>query len=472
MTKVFYADRKKRSKTDKNSPDSAEFPPVHAGTSWIDSMGYVFWFLRKWMKLRLYVLFNLLPLPLREGIAGALGQIFLGFSKSNRFKVESAFRVLYPNIKLNQMLRRFYFAHCAYLGKLFFDFMNGLPKNIDLPIKQFIKFEHLDLLYRELEKRKGVIVPTTHLGQLVHVIYAFSKLPERIPVATVIYTPHLITYQFTNRVGYDHIFLYASTSFSKISKYLVNHLRQNHIVVIYYDFGTPRQLRVPMWPERFPYLINTPQSVVNLHRKTGASILPCLNTPDRYIHYSRLKFCENQSLMNISAKIRHQPVKIIHGRLSLEINRIIYPTIERYAHVWEQIPDLATARLADELLIPEKCNLWKFMNLIIEKMRQIIMNSFELHRNDSMILETCEKMGNLLKKNKKSLLHIMQESKKINLSWMNTHDEFRILINELLNSLSKQEFTELNQSMKSLWQELDRTFYDPSASSNSSNSSF
>ena len=43
----------------------------------------------------------------------------------------------------------------------------------------------------------------------------------------------------------------------KIGRYLETHLRQNHIVMIYYDFGHPGQFRVPFWHEKFPYLINT-----------------------------------------------------------------------------------------------------------------------------------------------------------------------------------------------------------------------
>lgn len=131
------------------------------------------------MRLRLYLLFNLFPLPLREGIAGALGQLFLYFSKTNRNKVLSAFHVLYPKVKSRSILHRLYFAHCAYMGKLFFDFMNGLPKNIDLSLKNFISFKNLNLLFRELEKGKGVIIPTTHLGQLVHSVYAIMKLPQK-----------------------------------------------------------------------------------------------------------------------------------------------------------------------------------------------------------------------------------------------------------------------------------------------------
>lgn len=471
MTKIFYADQKTQEKQTKNSSISSESQnpsesrPVHAGTSWIDAMGYVFWFLRQWMRFRFYRSYNLIPLPLREGIAGALGQLFLGFSKINRLKVETAFQVLYPHLQSRKIIKRLYFAHCAYMGKLYFDFLSGLPKNVDLPVSQFIKFENLEILKRELGRNKGVIIPTTHLGQLVHVILALAKLPEKIPVATVVYTPHLVTYQLSNREGFDHVYLYASTKFQKISKYLVDHLRRNHIVVLYFDFGTPRQLRVPMWPEKYPYLIHTPQSVINLHIKTGASILPCINTPNGYIFYSKLTFCENKSLMEISAEIKDHPPKIIHGQLSMEINRLLYPTICRFAHTWEEIPDLATSRLADELIIPEGCSLTQCLELIVEKLRDIISNSYEPRRNDSWILKSCERSEDLIKHYHKLLNQAqirVQTAEKTNLSWMNTLNECKILTRLMFKNLNSPEFTGLRNSLQNIWQDMEAKFYTSS----------
>ncbi|MCF2138741.1 MAG: hypothetical protein K9W44_01635 [Candidatus Lokiarchaeota archaeon] len=460
MTHIFYADRKfEREIKRKNVNEKENLPPVHAGTSWIDSLGYVFWFLKQWMRLRLYLLFNLFPLPLREGIAGALGQLFLYFSKTNRNKVLSAFHVLYPKVKSRSILHRLYFAHCAYMGKLFFDFMNGLPKNIDLSLKNFISFKNLNLLFRELEKGKGVIIPTTHLGQLVHSVYAIMKLPQKIPVATVIYTPHLITYQYTNRIGYDHVYLYASTSFVKISHHLERHLRKNHIVVLYFDFGTKKQLRVPFYFGKYPYLLHTPQSCVSLYLKTGASILPCINQPDHYIHYSRLIFCENQNLMKIAAELQDKPKKIIHGKLSMEINRILYPTIIKYAHAWEEITDLATARLADELILPQHLNGYQNSELILEKMKSIIKNSYEPNRNDELIFEKLDILQNTIKKYRKNLENLDSYPKTINLSWMNSFDEFRILMQELISITKNCGETDLKSQIDDQWQDLILEFY-------------
>ena len=428
MTHIYYADRK--------IPDS-KAPSVHAGTSWIEDFGYVFWFLKVYMRFSLYRLVSWVPLSIREGIAGSLGQLFLFFSTSNRIKVKQSFHALYPSIKSSRQIRKLYLSHCAYMGKLFLDFLNGLPINIDLPVDQFITYENIHLLDRELAKKQGVIIPVAHLGQLVHALYALMKHPKKYTVATVIYTPHLVTYEYTNRNGFDHVYLYASTSYAKISPFLERHLKKNHIVVLFHDFGTKKQLRVPFWDEKFPYLLHTPQSVIKLHLETGASILPCLITPDNYINRSRITFLENQALMKLAQSLKNESPKpkpkVIHGALSTEINKMIYPTIRKYAHVWEQLPDFATSRISDSLIFPKLDTISDCMVIIIQKMKEIINHSYEPLRNDEQILSLIENLEekfqlDISSKGFNSAEIQIEAPYSLDLSLMNTQDEFRVLI--------------------------------------------
>ncbi|MHA1674915.1 MAG: LpxL/LpxP family acyltransferase [Promethearchaeota archaeon] len=428
MTHIYYADQKIH---------DSKAPPVNAGTSWIDSFGYIFWFLKVYMRFRLYRLVSWVPIFIREGIAGFLGQLFLFFSPSNRMKVEQSFLALYPSIKSSKQIGKLYSAHCAYMGKLFLDFLNGLPINIDLPVDQFISYENAHLLDRELAKKKGVIIPVTHLGQLVHALYALMKNPKKYTVATVIYTPHLVTYEYTNRNGFNHVYLYASTSYAKIAPFLERHLKQNHIVVLFHDFGTKKQLRVPFWDGKFPYLLHTPQSIIKLHLETGASILPCLNTPDNYINRSRITFLENRALMDLVQTLKNErpkpKLKVIHGALSTEINKMIYPTIRKYAHVWEQLPDFAIARTSDSLHISKVETINEILNIIIQKMKEIINQSYEPLRNDEQILSLIDNLEENLQmeissKGLDSTAIKAEAPYSLDLSLMNTRDEFRVLI--------------------------------------------
>ncbi|MHA1610945.1 MAG: LpxL/LpxP family acyltransferase [Promethearchaeota archaeon] len=459
MTHIYFADRKIQVS---DSPDS---PPVTAGTSWIESFGYIFWFLKAYMRFRIYRLVSWVPLSIREGIAGSLGQLFLLFSKSNRKKVELSFQALYPSIESFKQLRRLYSAHCSYMGKLFLDLLNGLPINIDLPVDQFITYRNWHLLDRELAKKQGVIIPVAHLGQLVHALYAFAKHPKKYTIATVIYTPHLVTYEYTNREGFDHVYLYASTSYGKISSFLEGHLKKNHIVVLFYDFGTKRQLRVPFWDGKFPYLLHTPQSIIKLYLKTGAPILPCLSTPDKYINRSSITFVENRALMNLAHSLKNESPKIIHGALSTEINKMLYPIVRKYAHVWEQLPDFATSRVSDNLIIPKVDTINELLAIIIQKMKDIIDLSYEPRRNDDYILSSIGDLEEKLQRELSEKGMISREieftrSLPIDLSLMNSQDEFRVLIDFVdKNCFIVNDLQQKIDSWENFKQRLQKNYY-------------
>jgi lauroyl/myristoyl acyltransferase len=372
MAHIFYADKHPLTNDESQA-------------SWSSQVKYVFKFMEWWNRYRIFNLFPAKSLFWLNAIGNIAGKIALKSRKSYQRNIIESYRALYPKYASTKFEKRFRKAHSAYLGKLMFAFMAGLTVRTPPPSTEFARYQNLNLLDRELSKKKGVIIPLTHLGELTQAIWALSKHPKKYIIATVVYVPHMGIYKYANHPYYDNAFFYASTSFRKIAKYLENHLRQNHIVMIYYDFGHPGQFRVPFWYTKFPYLINTPQSPIKLHKNTEASILPCINLPDKKIGKTLMKFIENKSLMELSAQYWDESSNKFHGVLSTELNKIYAPYLRAYAHVWEQVTDFGTKRSSDKLEFPPYQNLKAILELSIQKMYEIIGQSFEPNRDDDTI---------------------------------------------------------------------------------------
>ncbi|UYP46674.1 hypothetical protein NEF87_002959 [Candidatus Lokiarchaeum ossiferum] len=427
MAHVMYFDQKKH-------PKSA----INAGTNWAESVGYVFWFLKRWIRYRMYLLIRWIPLTIQEGIAGVLGQLFLGFSRKNQIKVQQSFNALYKHRLSTKRLKHLYRAHCSYMGKLVIDFMNGLPLRIDQDVSEFITFKHLDRLDSALKQGKGAIIPCLHLGQLVHLLYALAKHPTGYTIATIFFAPNIVTYEFTNRTWATNTYLYASTKYSRVAPYLQAHLAQNHLVILFHDYGTRHQMRVPFCQGVYPYLIHTPQSVVKLHKDTGAPIIPCINTPAGVVGKTSLNFLDNSSLVNISQKYQNKSKKEFHGRMSTELNRLMNPSLRKFSHVWEEITDFATTRIADQLIVPPMINLQELILLVAKKSHQILEKSYEPGRDDASIHELLQEM---FLKIRSSLTVpetiLVQASETIDLSQMNALSEIQTLCSYVKNLLQK-----------------------------------
>lgn len=372
MAHVFYADKHPTHHKDKSEDQ------------WAHQMSYVFSFMEFWNKRKLYKAFNWIPLRLANGFGGIAGKIALKSSKKYKKKLQASYNYMFQGEK-TITFKKFLKAYSSYLGKLMFAFMGGLTLKKNPPDTSFTRFENLSLLNRELSKGRGVIIPITHLGELTQAIWSVIKHPNKYTVATIVYVPHMGIYKYANHPYYSNVYFYASTSFNQISLHLENHLRKNHIVMIYYDFGRPGQFRVPFWWKKYPYLLYTPQSVIKLHRQTNASILPCINMPNELIGRTKLKFIENSHLMNLSNSLKGVSENEFHGKLSTELNRIFAPYLRTYSHVWEQFLDFYK-RISNKIVFPDKCSLKLFVSKAFQSMVKVIEKSYEPKRLDSEIL--------------------------------------------------------------------------------------
>ncbi len=390
MAHVYFGDWRPRSSLFLSAIGPSKEKKLTYGTDWAHSMRYVFWFLEWWNRYKIMRAFYWVPLQYLNGLGNVLGRLFLGTSKKYQDKVQKSLQALYPSHLSSRRIHSLVHAHSSYLGKLVLVFLMGIQARFPPPETSFITFERMDRLAAALAQHKGVILTITHLGELTQAIWGIAKLPQKYPIAIVAYVPHMGIYSYYNQPEYDHVYLYASTSFDRVSRRLEWHLRQNHLVIIYADFGTARQLRVPFWKNKYPYLIHTPQSYVRLHRTTGAVLLPAINIPDGVIGKTRLIFLDNSKLELLSKKFWNSPSKTFHGEIGTEMNRILNPYLVQYAHVWEQLPELATTRLADGLQFSANLSIGEVLHAIFLKMVEILDESYEPSRRDNDLKNTLE----------------------------------------------------------------------------------
>jgi hypothetical protein len=237
--------------------------------------------------------------------------------------------------------------------------------------------------------------------------------------------------------------MYASTKFSTIKAQLKQNLENGHTLVMYHDYSSTSQLRVPFIENKFPYLIHTPQSYIRLHKLTGAEILPLITVPDGTFGNSKLFFLDNTSIMETSRKYWDAPSSEFHGQLSTEINRQMYPYVRQYAPYWEEIMRFAGLRCADKIKFHKNCTLAEGIDQMQGKMISILENSWEPNRKDEALKAKITQMMPIISKSLKNPNAVIREHKSfIDLSLMSAKDEIlKILciILKICNGYSENE---------------------------------
>ncbi|MHA1475464.1 MAG: LpxL/LpxP family acyltransferase, partial [Promethearchaeota archaeon] len=349
------------------------------------SMGPVFKVINWIGRKRIYKPIRFVPFSLLNGLGHLVGRFGFGTSKSVQRKMKASFNALYPGIS-EKRLHKLIDAATKYMAMLFLDIMFRFPLTGDISIKRFYKYKHTERLDEALQQGKGVIIPILHIGQFLHSPNMMVQYPyKKLKIGFVISISNMVMYENANRKHFDNLYAFASTKFSLISDKLESHLRGNNLFLTYHDYSTTKQLRTPFIHGKFPYLIHSTQSYISLHKRTGAVILPAISHPDGVFGKTKLEFIDNTSIMEISEKYWNESTEEFHGRLSTELNRILYPYIRKYAHVWEEIMRLSVLRCADKVEFPKNCTIHKFMEEIQQKMLTVLDGSYEPDRPDNQL---------------------------------------------------------------------------------------
>jgi len=391
---------------------------------------------------------------------GHLIGVFLKRVPMLRSGIKQSLLAFYPNLK-EEWQESLIHSSAVYFGKLFINLIFRLPLSAFPPYQKMFSYENIELLDEAIEEAQsrgtGVIMLVTHLADILNVIPAFTSHPHDYTIASVANISNSLLYQYIiNKPIFDSLYVYPSISFRRIGKYLERHLRKGHLLIIYSDYSHPKQPRMPMWPEEYEYLIHTPQSVQKLQRKTDAIIVPCISTPDDGVMgRTHFKILDNSKLMKVAEQYKDSPKKEFHGRLSMEINRTLFPWIKKYAHAWEEIVNFARVRIADSLKFKQDMNMRYLAIEIHKKIKQIINHSWEPDREDEKILEETEQyMGKIIQslpdENHENSRILPLKGIKIDLSKITAISEIFILLNFLGEKLEKKGYQKQFSLLKEL----------------------
>jgi lauroyl/myristoyl acyltransferase len=372
-----------------------------------------------------------------------IGKAGLGASKAVQSKIRKSMRAFFPHAKPAQ-ISKLVDASVKYQGGLLLDYMFNLPLTSDIPkipYERFFRFTNPEVLNKTLEQNKGAIICVTHIGSFLGTMPGFTLNPQKWKLASVANLTNSTFYQYLiSKPAWNNLYVYPSISFKQIGKYLEKHLRENRALIMFADYSMPSQLRVPLEYGKYPYLVHSVQSTIHLHRNTGAPLLVCIAHPDKgCIGRTRFEFIDNTAIMDASNKYWNAPDKEFHGRVSMEINKTMYPYIRKYAHVWEEIQNFACMRLADYLKLPANLTHKEFLSAIQQKMIAIIDGSWEPDRKDQEILnEINTQFPKAINALQSPNMIFLPHKSKVNLSMMNGLAELITLSTIAITQLKKK----------------------------------
>jgi hypothetical protein len=150
--------------------------------------------------------------------------------------------------------------------------------------------------------------------------------------------------------------------------------------------GGNNNLKVPFLPGEKDFLVNVPQGAIALHRATGAPIVPALAIPRGRLTESTLTFFDPAPIQRVSDACKNLPQKEFHGRMSMEINKILFPHLVKYLHTWEEIITIGTRTFDIKLRFPKGADLPRVIADIASWIQGQIEGSFEPGRKDEALL--------------------------------------------------------------------------------------
>ena len=245
-SEMYHAGKKKAKKQQKSKE---KIKDKKVDQSWSASLGGLYKVIN-WINInRIYRPFAKLPLPVLNGVGHLLGHFGIGTSRSVQRKTLSSLRALHPTYS-EQKLKKLMIASSKYMGMLLVDVLFRMTYATDYIMnKKFMDFGNdsvLDAALKEAKKRgTGVIVPTLHIGQYYHSPLMIFRHPKKYKMDTIASIGNLPMWEAANRAEYDNLHIFASTRFSIIGSQMERHLRQNHTLLIYHDYSSKSQLRVP-----------------------------------------------------------------------------------------------------------------------------------------------------------------------------------------------------------------------------------
>ena len=223
---------------------------------------------------------------------------------------------------------------------------NITPQNYS----HYVTIENQHFLDEALAQGHGVILPSVHINHFFYIIMALIYHKNRYPVVPVGNMENIQIFQFlANPKAIPNLHIVGADKFEIINQKLQHHARINHCLLLMHDMGRLHQLRTPFWDGKHPFLYHTPQSGIKLHQEEESVILPVVAIPSSTPGKQIIRFLDPTPITQVDRLDLDKNSKEYHGRISLEINKILAPYIMGFAHCWEEILNFANGRAGDEI---------------------------------------------------------------------------------------------------------------------------
>lgn len=327
-----------------------------------------------------------------------IGKLFLD-KKKNRLKLQNGLKLLFPD-RSNTFYTKIMKGYFAYMGDLVIDMVFNIPL-VKKDVTKYINTTGIEYLDEALRQKKGVLMPTLHIGQFFHLLAYLAwlkavpnkeKFSESEFKYEYVVVGTLENVQMFSVLASQQPNVYAVTTrdYQEMKTKITHHLNKNRIVVLFYDFTKINHLQTPfdgVLPSHQKseqiqtriqsFLKPTPQSVIAFHRETKAPIVPAVVTPRDYVSYSTIDFLDPTSLIHVDDEYLHDKEQIYHGEMSMALNKLLHPYIRRYPHAWEELGAFSSWLRVNRLKIPALDPLTNVLETIWSKLYHIFIGTYE-----------------------------------------------------------------------------------------------
>nr|MDO8084608.1 hypothetical protein [Candidatus Sigynarchaeum springense] len=286
-----------------------------------------------------------------------------------------------------RLLARLVEAIMKNMGLVLFDIMLKAPNYSGKNYRKVVALDGDVYLENALKAGKGAIVTSLHMGQFIHAIGSIALDPRGFNLVVVANMANQKIFENLVTIpAFRTIKIVGRTGYKNIKDDLIRDLKANKVVFLMHDIAGNNNLKVPFIYGDKEFLVAVPQGAIALHRVTGAPILPMLAIPRGRLIESTIKFFDPAPLLQVSEACKNLPQKVFHGRMSIEINKILFPYLIKYLHTWEEIITFGTRTFDIKIRFSKGAGFPRIIDDIAQWVQRQIEGSFEPGRDDEGLL--------------------------------------------------------------------------------------
>ena len=404
--------------------------------------------------------------------------IFIGIEHAinGHKQLSKTWQFFYP--KREKMYRQWTNLFVRYNIELWFDSTFYLPLRNATNEDYFNPIEGFENLRKAILKKKGVLVPTIHLGEFFHTLFSLFHKEitidgKRQKIPLVVLGSKENDFLFKEQLRpIKNLKVILTDDFKSLKKTVELYLKKNYIVFLIQDYYFPNQLRVPFFynsknAKNSNFLIPCPQMITHFHSNLGCPIIPAISIPKHSLKHSLVKFLpevcpqtmdiskENEILKNEIRNFRNNALtkKQRYGLISLLINRELYPYVYRYPYLWQEA-FLFFDRTKFRIELKNVNSHFEMFSLLVNRLSQFIEKTYEPGRNDIQILQEIQKLDVYLEKMEKDPRDKLRIANKYielgRLSGKNTFTKAVSIILKFQTAYIRQNYKQISEKLNSI----------------------